>query len=131
MARAVMEGGCFALRDNLDQVVNAGIRIDNLVCCGGCSKSDIWLKIKASVIRKEILIPEVNLGAPGGLSYMNAAFMGEYSSPQEASKACMRIRYGVEPVAEWIRPYEELYQIYLDSYQALKQQFRALKALEL
>ncbi len=130
MARAVMEGGCFALRDNLDQVASTGISFDSLVCCGGCSKSNIWLKIKASVIQKEIQIPEVNLGAPVGLAYMNAAFMGEYASPQEASKACMRIRYSVEPEPSWIGKYEELYQIYLESYQALRKQFTALKSVE-
>lgn len=30
---------------------------------------------------------------------------------------------------EWISIYEELYQIYLESYQALKQQFKALAAV--
>ena len=131
IARAIMEGGCYALRDNLDQVSNAGISFDSVICCGGCSKSDIWLKIKASVIQKRILIPEVNLGAPGGLSYMNAAYMGEYASPEEASGACLRIRHTIEPVAEWVRPYDELYSVYLDSYQALKERFQALSKAKL
>ena len=126
MMRAIMEGTCFALQDNLDQAVKMGIPIRDIICCGGCSKSDIWLKIKASVIQKEIKLPEVNLGAPGGLSYMNAAFMGEYSSPEEASRACLNIKRTVEPVSEWIGPYEELYHIYLDSYRSLKKQFAAL-----
>ena len=131
IARAIMEGACYALRDNLDQVRNAGIHFDSIVCCGGCSKSDIWLKIKASVIQKRILIPELNLGAPGGLSYMNAAYMGEYASPEEASAACFKVRHAIEPVPEWVGPYEELYQVYLDSYQALKERFQALSRIEL
>ena len=131
IARAVMEGGCYALRDNLDRVSSAGISFDSIICCGGCSKSDIWLKIKASVTRKRILIPEVNLGAPGGLSYMNAAYMGEYASPEEASRACLRIRHTIEPVEEWVQPYDELYRIYLDSYQALKERFQALSKVKL
>lgn len=126
MMRSIMEGTCYALRDNLDQAVKIGIPIHDIICCGGCSKSDIWLKIKASVIQKEIKIPEVNLGAPGGLSYMNAAFMGEYKSPEEASAASLKIKRTVEPVEEWVKTYEELYRIYLESYQALKNQFKAL-----
>ena len=131
LARAIMEGACYALRDNLDQVRNAGISYDHIICCGGCSKSEIWLKIKASVMQKNILVPEVNLGAPGGLSYINAAYMGEYASPEEASEACMRIRQVIEPVPAWVRPYDELYEIYLDSYRALKERFEALSRVEL
>ncbi len=129
MMRSIMEGTCYALRDNLDQAVKIGIPVNDIICCGGCSKSDIWLKIKASVIQKEIKIPEVNLGAPGGLSYMNAAFMGEYKSPEEASAASLKIKRTVEPVEEWVKPYQELYRIYLESYQALKNQFKALAEL--
>lgn len=126
MMRSIMEGTCYALRNNLDQAVKMGIPFSDIICCGGCSKSDIWLKIKASVIQKEIKLPEVNLGAPGGLSYINAAYLGEYSSPEEASKACLKIKKSMEPVKEWTGPYQELYQIYLESYQALKDQFKAL-----
>lgn len=129
MMRAIMEGTCFALRNNLDQAVDMGIPIRDIICCGGCSKSDIWLKIKASVIKKEIRIPEVNLGAPGGLSYINAAYLGEYRTPEEASDAFLKIRKTVEPVEAWIPVYEEMYQIYLESYQALKEQFKALAAV--
>ena len=126
MIRAIMEGACYALQDNLDQALKLGLDIRDLVCCGGCSRSDIWLKIKASVIDKEIRIPEVNLGAPGGLACMNAAYMGEYRTPEEASAATFRIKKTVEPVREWVPMYRELYQVYLESYQALKDQFRAL-----
>ncbi len=129
MLRSIMEGTSFALQDNLDQAIKMGIPIQDIICCGGCSKSDIWLRIKASVIKKEIKIPEVNLGAPGGLAYMNAAYMGEYKTPEEASDAFLKIKKIVEPVKEWISIYEELYQIYLESYQALKQQFKALAAV--
>ena len=126
MVRSIMEGTCFALKDNLDQAVKIGIPIHDIICCGGCSKSDIWLKIKASVIDKEIKLPEVNLGAPGGLSYMNAAFMGEYESPEEASAASLKIKRTVEPVKEWVEPYREMYHIYVESYKALKDEFKAL-----
>ena len=60
---------------------------------------------------------------------MNAAYMGEYKTPEEASDAFLKIKKIVEPVKEWISIYEELYQIYLESYQALKQQFKALAAV--
>lgn len=126
MMRAVMEGACYALQHNLEQAEKMKLPIKDIICCGGCSKSDIWLKMKASVIGKEIRIPEVNLGAPGGLAYVNAAYMGEYATPEEASEASLAIKKIVEPVKEWVPIYKELYSIYLESYQALKGQFKNL-----
>ena len=127
--RAIMEGACFALRDNLDQAKAAGLHFDDFMCCGGCSKSDIWLRIKASVMGCPVHVPMVNLGAQGGLSYMNAAYLGEFSSPEEASEARLEIKKTVEPVKEWVPVYNEMYRIYLESYQQLKKQFKALAAL--
>jgi len=129
MMRSIMEGTCFALRDNLEQAYKLGVSVHDLICCGGCTNSEIWLKIKASVIKKEIKLPEVNLGAPGGLAYMMAAYMGEYASAEEASKCCLRIKRTIEPVQEWIKIYDEMYHIYKDSYLALSSQFKALSKL--
>ena len=74
-------------------------------------------------------VPMVNLGAQGGLSYMNAAYLGEFSSPEDASEARLEIKKTVEPVKEWVPVYNEMYRIYLESYQQLKKQFKALAAL--
>lgn len=131
LIRAIMEGTCYALKNNLEQAENIGIPIRDILCCGGCSKSDIWLKIKASVIDKELKIPEVNLGAPGGLACMNAAYLGEYGSPEEASDVALRIKKTIEPVKEWVPVYQELYQIYLHTYQELKQQFKELASVRI
>ena len=129
MMRAVMEGTSFALQDNLETAERSGFSCSSLVSCGGCTKSEIWLKIKASIIDMPIHVPEVNLGAQGGLSYMNAAYMGEYDSPEEASEAHFRILRTVEPVREWVQPYKEMYTIYKETYQALKPQFEALAGI--
>lgn len=60
---------------------------------------------------------------------MNAAYLGEFSSPEEASEARLEIKKTVEPVKEWVPVYNEMYRIYLESYQQLKKQFKALAAL--
>lgn len=127
--RAIMEGTCFALQHNLEQAYQMGIPVERLICCGGCAKSDIWLKIKASVIGKEIVVPKTSQGAPGGLGYINAAYLGEYKTPEEASEANFKIKKIVEPVVEWEKTYKAMYQIYKDSYESLKEQYRAIGQL--
>jgi sugar (pentulose or hexulose) kinase len=129
MMRSIMEGTCFALQDNLEQAYKMGVPIEQLICCGGCTKSDIWLKIKASVIGREIVIPKVNQGATGGLGNMNAAYLGEYRTPEEACEANFQVKKIIEPVREWEETYARMYQIYKDSYQALKEQYKELAHL--
>lgn len=124
--RAIMEGACFALQHNLENAYKMGVPIEKLIVCGGCTKSDIWLKIKASVIDKELIVPKVSHGATGGLAYMNAAYMGEYASPEEACEANFKIKKTVEPVKEWVDTYKQLYHVYRESYISLKNQFAEL-----
>ena len=47
LIRAVMEGTSFALRSNLEMAEKAGVKIRKIRSVGGCTRSDIWLKIKA------------------------------------------------------------------------------------
>lgn len=129
LMRSIMEGTCFALEDNLEQAYKMGVPVEQLICCGGCTKSDIWLRIKASVIGREIILPKINHGATGGLGYINAAYLGEYRTPEEACEANFQIKRIVEPVHEWMSIYAEMYQIYKDSYEALKEQYKALAHL--
>ncbi len=126
LLRAIMEGTSFGLQHNLEQVYKTGIGVDRLICCGGCAKSDIWLSIKASVIDREIVVPSVSHGATGGLAYMNAAFMGEYASPEEACDANFSIQKTVEPDPALVPVYRELYEVYKDSYLSLKDQYKRI-----
>ena len=124
--RAVMEGTCFALLDNLNEAYNIGISKGQLLSFGGCTKSDIWLKIKASVIDQQIAIPSVNQGATGGLANINAAYMGEFASAEEACMANLKITKVIDPTPAWVPVYKEMFAIYKDSYAALKEQFKRL-----
>lgn len=129
LMRAIMEGACFALQDNLNQAYETGIQKNWLISCGGCTRSDIWLKIKASVINQEIIVPKVNMGAVGGLGNINAAYLGEYRSAEEACEANFEMKKVVEPVKEWVDIYKEMFHIYKDSYEALKEQYKLLARL--
>lgn len=123
LARAIMEGSCFALRDNLEVIESTGIRADEVYNTGGCANSDIWLRIKASIIGRPIVLPVANLGAPGGLAYIMSAYLGEYKTPLDAAKDCIRIKKIIEPVPEWTRIYDELYPRFKSAYQSLRDDF--------
>lgn len=57
LAQAVMEGVSFAVRDSQRVLGDAGTKIDRLLAVGGGSNSDLWLKMIATNLGMELLLP--------------------------------------------------------------------------
>lgn len=123
MMRAVLEGVGFALRDNAEEAKKAGVEIHSLCSVGGCSKSRLWTKIKASILNIPISVPEYTLGAPGGLGMMNAVYLGEYPDLKEAAVSASPRTTQINPEEEWVEHYEKMYQIYHKCYGDLQKRF--------
>lgn len=49
MARAVLEGTAFAMRDVLERVRNLGVRVDAIRCVGGGARSAFWTQMRADL----------------------------------------------------------------------------------
>ncbi len=54
MAKAVLEGLTFELRQNIDLLRNAGIPISELHAVGGGARSDLWLQLKADICQIDL-----------------------------------------------------------------------------
>lgn len=129
MLRAIMEGTSFALRDNIEAAKQAGVCISTLRSVGGCSNSDIWLKIKASIINMPIEIPQATFGSPAGLAIMMAPVIGEYGSVEEAADSIVKIKKIIYPVADWVEHYDKMYQVYKSIYKHTVEDFCILSEL--
>src|SRR4029079_3487368 len=64
LARAVLEGVAFGLRDCLDVVREVGAPPEVGRASGGGARSELWLKIVASVLELPVEPPVVAEGAP-------------------------------------------------------------------
>ncbi len=124
--RSIMEGSAFALRHNVEEAMHAGNSLDRIRTVGGQANSDVWLKIKSSVLNQEIEVVDASLGAPGGLAYMLGSYTGEFNSIEEAARQCLRIKQTIQPVREWVEHYSELFGLYKSIYSHLKNDFAAL-----
>ena len=62
MLLAVLEGVCFAIRDNLELVRGLGVQIERSTVSGGGAKSPLWMKILANVLDITLCIPETEEG---------------------------------------------------------------------
>jgi xylulokinase len=121
--RAIMEGVCFALRQNVETVQDLGITIDEIRCLGGGSKSPIWMNTLAKVLQKPIRSLRVpDAGALGSI-ILCASALGVYPS---AEKAVETLVMSEEPI-HFNKPlpvYERQYTLFLDLYGDLRQTFK-------
>ncbi|WP_010261855.1 FGGY-family carbohydrate kinase [Treponema primitia] len=53
--RAILEGICYELRVNIENMESAGISIERMKCIGGAAKSDFYLQLKADITGKPII----------------------------------------------------------------------------
>lgn len=65
LARAVLEGVAFTLRDCMETVKEMGLETRSLSLLGGGSKSPLWASIAASVLNSELTKPRADDAAVG------------------------------------------------------------------
>jgi xylulokinase len=116
LVRAVLEGVACGLRDSFDLVGGGSLGRAS----GGGARSDLWLKIVASVLELPLERVAVEEGAAYGAALLGGVAGGVWSDVGEAVRACVRTHGRVEPVAEWIEPYRELLRRYRALYPAIR-----------
>ncbi len=86
---------------------------------GGGARSELWLRILASVLELPLQRTAVDEGAPFGAALLGGVAAGAFADVHEAVAACVRPGAIVEPVAEWIEPYREARERFVALYPAL------------
>jgi xylulokinase len=117
LVRAVLEGVACGLRDSFDLVGGGSLGRAS----GGGARSELWLKIVASVLELPLERVAVEEGAAYGAALLGGVAGGVWSDVGEAVRACVRTHGEIEPVAEWIEPYRELLERYRALYPAIRQ----------
>ena len=122
LTRAVLEGVAFGLRDGLDLVSEMSSPPTRPALgrvSGGGARSELWLRILASVLELPLQRVAVDEGASFGAALLGGVAAGAFADVHEAVAACVRPGEIVEPVADWIEPYREARERYVALYPAL------------
>ncbi len=112
LARSVLEGVSFMLRDLLEGVENRGHSVSEILSLGGGSYSPLWSNIKASVINKTVCSVSYGETTALGAAVLTAVALGLYP---DVSGALSSVRQGgkrYEPNQDWSLTYEKVYQTY-------------------
>ena len=120
LVRAVLEGVAYGLRDSLELLRALGVQPEAGRASGGGARSELWLKIVASVLGIPIERTAVEEGAAYGAALLGGVRAGIFADAHEAVEACVRVRDTVEPDPEWQAVYEEGYARFRALYPALR-----------
>ncbi len=120
LVRAVLEGVAFGLRDSLDLIGELGIPATVGRVSGGGARSELWLRIVASVLELPLEQVAVQEGAAFGAALLGGVAAGVFEDVDEAVTATVATGTRIEPVSEWIEPYREARERFRALYPALK-----------
>ncbi len=128
LARAVMEGVAFGLRDSLE-IIREQSDVGDIRVAGGGAGSTVWLQILADVFGADVRTVDVPESAAYGAALLSAVGAGAYPTVGRAVEATIRTgeRYRPSPAAA---RYEDMYGIYRSLYPSLREISHQLSRIE-
>jgi xylulokinase len=119
LVRAVLEGVAYGLRDSLELLAALGERPVSARVSGGGARSDLWLRIVASVLGIPLERPLVEEGAAFGAALLAGVAGGAFSDVAHAAEASVSVRDTIDPDPAWSTVYAAGYDRFRALYPAL------------
>lgn len=116
MGLAVVESIGFAVRQSVEILENHGCGIDVIRVSGGQAKNPTWNQMKADIVGKPLMIPEVEDAELVGDLCAGLVGKGRYRDVVEASENVVRFKKDFVPDQTKFTWYTNLYQQYLLNY---------------
>jgi xylulokinase len=125
MARALMEGVVFALRDGLQLMRALHVPISSIRATGGGGKHALWRQLQAEIYGMPVEQLAAEDGPAYGAALLAGVGAGMFRDVDEAVAASVRVVGVTEPDATRASRYDDLYDAYVGLYPALRGIVRA------
>jgi xylulokinase len=129
MARAVMEGVTYSLRDGLEIMRGLGLAIGQIRATGGGGKSPLWRQLQADIYGAEVATLAAEEGPAYGAALLAGVASGVFRDVYEAVDRCVAITGTTPPNDRDAAAYERVYAVYRDLYGALRESMHKLATL--
>jgi len=120
--RAILEGVSFEIRSNiasLEELVKT--KVTELRCIGGGTRSMLWLKIRANITGRRVVLSDAPEATSLGASICAGIGAGVYRDAYDAIKKVYRVKRIVESKKNMTRLYDKYYRVYETLYPALRE----------
>jgi xylulokinase len=124
LARAVIEGAAFAIRDVISVMEECGCSPGELRVTGGPSESGVFNQVKADVCGRPFLLPAQKEAELLGLAIIGATALKAYGDLGEAAEALVKIQETFYPRKEHGALYAGMFESYRETYRSLKTRFQ-------
>lgn len=126
LARAVMEGVIFALRQGLEIMHELGVSVAAIRATGGGVRHPLWQQLQADIYGIPVEIPAAEEGPAFGAALLAGVGAGIYTDVADAVQQSVRVIGVTEPDRERVQVYAELYATYKTIYPTLRATMHAL-----
>ena len=129
MARAVLEGVAYGMRDSLDIMRGMGVTVGEVRCSGGGARSPFWREIMADVCNAPMATLNVEEGPAFGAAILAMVGSGLYSNVEQACTHIITATGCIEPTPAHTAQYDRWFREDQAAYTALAPTFKRTAAL--
>lgn len=130
MARAVMEGVAFALKEAFDILLSVGIKVEKVVTGGGGGQSHVWRQILADVLGMELRVLASAESSVTGSAILAAVGTGGFDSIAQACRTVIPAETAFTmPKPENTEIYRKAYSVYRSLYPANESVFHVISSM--
>lgn len=119
IARAVLEGVSFEMRDILQAQAAAGVEIDTIRLVGGAAKSPMWSQMLADIFQRPLEVLRTSEAGCLGAAMYAGVGAGLYGSCEEAAEQAVSVVHRYEPNVTLKAAYDESFERFVGVYDAL------------
>ncbi len=129
VARSIMEGVTYGLRDSLDIIRGLGVPVRQIRAGGGGAKSKLWLQMQADIFGQKVYTLNAEEGPAYGVALLAAVGAGAYDKVEDACAATIRTVSETATIRKSKKYYDRAFPIYQGLYQSLKNDFVKIAGL--
>ena len=117
--RSILEGGAYAVLDNMEVFTKRGLEIKEIRITGGGARSKLWRQIMADVLGVPLKKPSTVETATLGAAILAGCGAGIYESPRLAAKRFVRVEDTEKPRAKQHKMYVKYFELFKKIYESL------------
>jgi xylulokinase len=129
LARSVMEGACYAMRDSLEIIQEMGVPVKEIRLSGGGARGPLWRQLQADIYGQKVVTINASEGPAYGVALLAAAGTGAYKDVVEACTRTIRVVEATRPVTKSVKTYNAAYPEYQQLYRSLEGDFATIAGL--
>jgi xylulokinase len=120
--KAILEGITFEIMVNVEKLMEAGIKVEELRVVGGLAKSDAFLQLKADMMGKKVTTLKISEAGTLGVAILAGTACGVYKNIEDAVSKLVKKK-------QEYYPDEKLHEKYMEKFQTYKRIYPAVKSI--